>query len=286
MKQEDKKIIDYYDACEGDYRLAWNLDKSLAMHAGYWDETVSSLPEALARENAILAERAGIQGGERILDAGCGVGGSSLYLAEQWECQVTGISLCPKQIEAARSHASQRNITPLPHFEVMDFTQMRFDDATFDLVLAIESICHAQDKELFLKEAFRVLKPGGRLIIADAFLTRETDDQQMTQWLEGWGGNQLVTPTAFKEMAHKAGFKNFSSEDITIHVLPSSRRLFWIAIATWPLSRVAEWFGWRTPTQTQNLSAAYHQYKTLKKGFWHYHIIQTSKPEHDAPACS
>jgi tocopherol O-methyltransferase len=95
------QIIYYYDSCETDYRLFWDLAYSQAMHAGYWDENTKTLRDALHRENEILAERAQIKPGEQVLDAGCGIGGSSLYLAQTHQCQVTGITLSAKQVETA-----------------------------------------------------------------------------------------------------------------------------------------------------------------------------------------
>lgn len=71
-----EEIVHYYDTCEMNYKRWWNLDKSLAMHAGYWDETTKTLSEALSKENEVLAKIAGIKGSDRVLDAGCGVGGA------------------------------------------------------------------------------------------------------------------------------------------------------------------------------------------------------------------
>ena len=51
-----EEIVDYYDNCEVDYRLLWRLDRCLALHYGYWDETTESVSEALIRENQILAK--------------------------------------------------------------------------------------------------------------------------------------------------------------------------------------------------------------------------------------
>ena len=73
-----QKIIAYYDECEPDYKVIWDLDKSLAMHYGYWDGKVKNLRDALRRENEILAQKAHIKESDLVLDAGCGVGGMEL----------------------------------------------------------------------------------------------------------------------------------------------------------------------------------------------------------------
>ncbi|HBC57016.1 MAG TPA: hypothetical protein DCZ03_07620, partial [Gammaproteobacteria bacterium] len=77
------EIVDYYDNCEMDYKVLWRLDRCLAMHYGYWDETTERVSEALIRENQILAERAKITESDIVLDAGCGVGGSAIWLANE-----------------------------------------------------------------------------------------------------------------------------------------------------------------------------------------------------------
>src|SRR5690554_5576689 len=105
-----EEIVQYYDECETDYRLFWDLDRSLAMHAGYWDATTRTLHEALERENAVLAQMAKISPGERVLDAGCGVGGSAIYLADKYKCRVTGITLSEQQVSKAKLNAGRRQL--------------------------------------------------------------------------------------------------------------------------------------------------------------------------------
>ena len=98
-QSKTNEIIQYYNTCESDYRMFWDLDRSMAMHAGFWDETTRTLTDALKRENEILAEYAQIKSHEKVLDAGCGVGGSSIFLAQHYGCKVTGITLSAHQVE-------------------------------------------------------------------------------------------------------------------------------------------------------------------------------------------
>ena len=95
-------IVEYYSATENAYRDSWDLDNSLAIHYGYWDEKVHNFSESLLRMNAVMMDAAQIKSTDKVLDAGCGIGGSSFYLAKNIGCDVTGISLSEKQIEYAR----------------------------------------------------------------------------------------------------------------------------------------------------------------------------------------
>ena len=282
MKTPHETIIDYYDTCESDYRLFWDLDKSLAMHAGYWDDTTKNLRDALRRENEILAELATIQPTERVLDAGCGIGGSTLFLAQNYGCKAVGISLSEKQILKATELAKKRSLTDLAAFEVRDFTRTGFDNASFDVIWGLESVCHAQDKRTFINEAFRLLKPGGRLVVADGFFsstTQQSEKQQneMKIWLRGWGCDSLESVDAFHGFLAASGFKNVTYHDITKNVIPSSKQLFYISLPTLVLSKLGEYVGLRTEAQTQNIRAAYYQYTTLKRGLWEYGIFLAKK---------
>lgn len=281
LQSKANEIIEYYNSCECDYRTFWDLDRSMAMHAGFWDHTTNTLSEALARENAFLAELAQIKSHDKVLDAGCGVGGSSIYLAKHHGCHVTGITLSNHQVEKARISAREHGVDSLATFEMMDFCQTTFPDASFDVIWGIESICHAEDKLAFVREAYRLLKKGGRLIMADGFGTKETyakaQAEAMGYWLNGWGVESLDTPAQFLEYFKSCGFSNVNYHNVDGLVMPSSKRLYWISFPSIVLSKLGEWVGKRSAIQTKNLWAAYYQHTTLKNGLWEYGIFCAHK---------
>lgn len=106
----------------------------------------------------------------RILDVGCGMGKTALYLAEKLDAEVIGITLSEKQIKLANNLISNRGITLpriQPEFLIEDAHALhKFSDHTFDLVWSLESCEQFYDKRLFLEQANRVLKPGGQLMLA------------------------------------------------------------------------------------------------------------------------
>src|SRR2546423_14295828 len=79
-----EQIRAYYDATWLDYRCLWLNPANLALHVGYWDEDTRSHAQSLLKMNLRLAQAVGIQAGQRILDAGCGVGGSANWLARTY----------------------------------------------------------------------------------------------------------------------------------------------------------------------------------------------------------
>ena len=158
-----KNIVDYYEASENAYKDAWDLDKSMAIHYGYWDKTVKTFPQSLQRMNEVMAEAGHLKAGDVVLDAGCGVGGSSIFLASAIRCKVIGITLSEKQVERAKQNAIRKNITDHVAFKAMDYCNTGFPNESFDIVWGCESICYADNKEQFIKEAFRLLKPRGEI---------------------------------------------------------------------------------------------------------------------------
>lgn len=102
-----------------------------------------------------------------VLDVGCGVGGTSRYLAKQLgsNAQVTGITLSPNQVNRATELAVEQGV-PNAKFTVMDALKMDFPDNSFDIVWACESGEHMPDKKAYINEMMRVLKPGGKYVMA------------------------------------------------------------------------------------------------------------------------
>lgn len=276
-----EQIINYYDSVEIDYKLIWNLRESLALHFGYWDSKVKNFQEALKRENEVLAEIANIKSSDVVLDAGCGVGGSSIFLAKKFGCKVIGITLSQKQADIATKNAKQNGVENNTEFIVMDFENMTFPEGKFDVVWGIESICHANSKKKFIEDSHRILKPNGRFIVADGFATREhfTDEEKkiMQKWLSGWGLNFLETEENFKMFSIKVGFQKASFSDITENVMPSSKRLYKYSFPAMFFGKIAEYLKLRTKTQTGNIVAARYQHTALLGGLWKYGIFYAEK---------
>lgn len=277
-----QKIIDYYRDTENAYKDSWDLNNSLAIHYGYWDEKVNSFPQSLVRMNEVMMEAASIKSADKVLDAGCGVGGSSIFLASLLGCKVTGITLSEKQVKQADEFARKKGADQLVDFKVMDYCNTDFQDASFDIVWGCESICYADDKEKFIKEAWRLLKPGGRLVVADGFVTdfANNDNSIIRQWLDGWQVNYLESPQRFELFMRQTGFTDIVYKNISKETTHSSRRLYkyYFLGSLYLLWKKINFSKPATEMQKRNIRACKFQYKGLNKGLWQYGLIVGTKP--------
>jgi len=276
-----KSIVSYYDATRLDYRLLWFGKKNRSVHFGYYDHKVKTHHEALLNLNKVLAQKGGVKDGDIILDAGCGQGGSSVWLAENYNVQVTGITLVPHQVEKAKKHALKSNVNNKVSFFEQDYTSTNFADESFTVIWACESMCHAQQKINFYKEAFRLLKPGGRLICADYFRTDrplyKDDEELLLSWLNGWSIKDIDTIAEHKSNARQCGFVDFSVDDITQYTRPSLRHLHSMSSKLWRFGQFLKTIGLRNKINHGNHFSSIKQFEALENKLWLYGLLSIKK---------
>ena len=272
-------VVAYYDETRHDFRLLWD---SRALHFGHYSNGVRDHAQALENTNRVLADRIALRREERVLDAGCGVGGSSIWLARHRGVRVTGVTLVQHQAETARRAAREAGLASRVDFLVTDYTATPFLAATFDVVLAIETLCHAPEKRAFYQEVARLLRPGGRVVIAEYVRRRrgldQRDDHLLRDLLHHWSIPDL--DTAEEHLAHMAaaGFVEARIEDETEPVRPSIRRLYRMAMVCRVGETMLHMAGLRTDVQHANLVGSFRLYQALERDLWFYGILSARRP--------
>ncbi|WP_414527026.1 methyltransferase domain-containing protein [Nodularia chucula] len=173
-----QQIQQFYDASSGLWEQIWGEH----MHHGYYGADGREQKDRRRAQIDLIEELlkwAEVETAENILDVGCGIGGSSLYLAARLNAQATGITLSPVQAARATERAQYAGLSARTQFQVADAQAMPFPDDSFDLVWSLESGEHMPDKTKFLQECYRVLKPGGKLIMV-TWCHRPTDHAPLT----------------------------------------------------------------------------------------------------------
>jgi len=164
-------IADFWNKTSHGWREIWGPH----IHHGYYD-TSQSLTPLQAQEALIdkITTMLDMPHHAKVLDAGCGMGGSSMYLAKKFDAMVTGITLSKIQADIARKQCQSENIQTID-FKIEDALALEsFADNSFDIVWSLESCEQFYDKNLFIKNAYRVLKPGGKLMLATWCSDRES----------------------------------------------------------------------------------------------------------------
>ena len=188
----------------------------------------------------------------------------------------------------ARRLAHAQGVSDQVSFERRDFAATTFPDESFDVVWAQESICHVDDKEPFLLEAVRLLKPGGRIVVADRFRSARTfgaeEEQLLRYWLSGWAVPDLPTAGEFMEAARRAGLSDVRIEDATAEVWPSLARMRLRALVGYPSAKALRSIGLCTEAQLAGVRAGLEQFEALGRGLWVYALFTATKGGQDAEA--
>lgn len=279
-----KEIKDYYNSNHFAYKILWNwkLKYSTALHFGYYDAKANKHEKAILRLNEIMADKAKIVKDTKVLDAGCGFGNSAFWLSKYRKANVTGISIVQSQIDSANKKVLKKNIQNV-YFINANYLNTPFESNSFDIVWALESQCHSVDKSIFYKEAYRILKPGGRLVIADSIRSSRDlsfeDEKLLKTIFNAWAVPDIDTLEEHENNARKAGFVNFESTDISTNMYPSYKNLRNKIKQVSFIGELLRKLGILSKVVYKNFKYSGNHADALEKGLFHYHLLLFHKPD-------
>jgi len=268
-----RDVVRYYTESQFFYDLFWTERTTRSMNYGYWDPDTRRLSEAFRNQNRAIADHLQVEESDRVLEAGCGTGGATVWMARHFGCRALGITLCRRQAERGRRIAAQHSVSERTGFMVMDFTETGFSSGSFTKIFASESVCYALNKLDFLREAHRLLRVGGRLVVVDGYrVDRELsvpERETLGSWARGWAVPGLARVDEFAADLRTAGFSDIAFRDQTGRVLPSARRILMRGLSFWPVARAAHAAGMLTKVQLAHVRSSIEQYSIWQRSALH-----------------
>lgn len=279
LNEHHKKVVSYFK----ESKLGYDLVLGGAKHFGFYPDKINNIPEkkAQALMQDLLAKTIKIKKNQTILDAGCGQGIVSTYLVKRYNCNIIGITIVPFEIDKAERLARKLMVSSKVEYHLMDYSNTHFKENKFDAIYAMESLVHSPDADATLREFFKILKPGGKLVIFDYTIANDNEftNYEKKMWYiiverTAMGSIKSMRHHLFINLLKKAGFKSISREDISENVLPSIQKLN-------KLAKIPYIFvdSLKLHEHFINVTAAIEVYKLAKKGLFKYNIFTAKKPK-------
>ncbi|HVB97839.1 MAG TPA: class I SAM-dependent methyltransferase [Candidatus Dormibacteraeota bacterium] len=207
-------IREHYDRVSPYYRELWGEH----LHHGYWIRGDETKQQAQVQLIEHLARAAGIRPGAKLLDVGCGFGASSIYLAEKYRVEATGITISPVQVDLASQAGAAAGARA--SFFLMDAEEMAFPNKNFDVIWSVESISHYPEKGRFFGAAADVLAAGGTMAIIDWFKKGNLDGRTREKFIRPIERGMLVeldTMTDYVSLLESRGLHVTRQEVLNRH---------------------------------------------------------------------
>jgi ubiquinone/menaquinone biosynthesis C-methylase UbiE len=202
-KRYDFTMKDVQEVYDGPGGLLWEAVMSEQIHSGA-ERTTDELAQAL-----------GLQKGQHVLDVCSALGAPARQLAKKYGVKVTGLDMTRTMLDKAVQRTKEAGLESLIDFVEGNAMDMPFKADSFDVVWGQEAWCYVTSKDQLAQEAFRVLKPGGKLGFTDWVITGKVEDDLLAKLYESMSFPYMETHTGWQEVLKKAGFKVLDAKDQT-----------------------------------------------------------------------
>ncbi len=212
----NEKVKNFYDIGSPYYLKLFGTH----IHDGYFTSGKESRKKAQENLIKFLVDKAKIEKGSRILDVGCGIGGSSIWLAKNLNAITVGITISPVQIDIANKLAHEQKVNP--SFLLMNAEEMDFPEP-FDAIWLVAALTHFSNQERFLKLSSQFLKKQGKIIIYDWMvsenITDSEKDMEIRQVMEGLVLANLYSHNTYLTWLKDYGYRILYTEDLTTYTI-------------------------------------------------------------------
>lgn len=277
-----QNIQGFYDQSSSLWEATWGEH----MHHGFYGPTGNHRKDRYQAQVDLIAsllDWAHIREAKKILDAGCGIGGSALYLSDRFDAKVQGVTLSPQQAVRAAERAETAGLGAKANFQVADVLNTPFADQQFDLIWSMESGEHYPDKAQFFRESYRLLESNGQLLMATwchrptdslAGPLTEAEQQHLEALYRVYHLPYVLSLPDYAHIAEQAGFGQIRTADWSDAVAP-----FWDAV----IDSVLQWetlsgllqTGW--PTLQGALALGLMRWG-FQRGLIRYGLLVATKP--------
>lgn len=276
-KEHFERLNQYFEKSKKGYDIALWGSKHFGFHP---KEKKISEKEAQILMQEMVAQKLKLASKDLVLDAGCGQGVVSTFLAKRYGCTIEGITVVPFEIEKANLLAEKFEVCDKVNYSIIDYSKTNFNNDHFDCIYTTETLSHSTDIKKTLKEFFRILKKDGRVAFFEYTLAEDKDFSESEIKILGKVAKGSAM-AALKDFRHdkfqnvlsEAGFTNIKVENVSENAGPSLARLRKFAII--PYYLFVKPFGFQE--KFPNASAAVEFYKMADKGLIRYNIFTAAK---------